>query len=111
VAHELVTNLKTLLWRGVDRQMLGTKMRALIRHANPRGIDAVLHQQFAYARPILDAGLVPILEPEVDIHSEQKAEAEVPLRRGIVDRLDAVPAGRQVMLQLSIPPGLTSTPA
>jgi fructose-bisphosphate aldolase class I len=98
-----ITKLETLLRRAVDRQVFGTKMRSLVLHANPGGIKAVLDQQFAYATSILDAGLVPILEPEVDIRSEQKEAAEELLRQGIVDRLDAVPDGRQVMLKLSIP--------
>jgi fructose-bisphosphate aldolase, class I len=98
-----MAKLETLLRRAVDRQVFGTKMRSLVLHANPGGIKAVLDQQFAYATSILDAGLVPILEPEVDIHSEQKVEAEELLGRSILDRLDAVPGGRQVMLKLSIP--------
>jgi fructose-bisphosphate aldolase class I len=98
-----MTKLDGLLRRAVDREMFGTKMRSFIREANPGGIEAVLDQQFAYAKSILDAGLVPILEPEVDIDSEQKAEAEELLRRGIVERLDGLAGGKQVMLKLSIP--------
>jgi fructose-bisphosphate aldolase class I len=78
-------------------------MRSFILSADGRGIGAVLDQQFAYATQILDAGLVPIIEPEVDIRSPEKEEAEELLNQGIVERLDELPDGRQVMLKLSIP--------
>jgi fructose-bisphosphate aldolase class I len=94
------TRLDDLLARAARRRVFGTKMRSFVARADARGIDAVLDQQFEYAGRILDAGLVPIIEPEVDIHSEDKPAAEELLRQGILDRL---PAGRQVMLKLSIP--------
>jgi fructose-bisphosphate aldolase class I len=97
------TRIDDLLERAVRRQVFGTKMRSVVRHADAVGITAVLDQQFTYAGLILDAGLVPIVEPEVDIKAPDKAEAEEMLRAGIVERLDAVPEGRQVMLKLSIP--------
>jgi len=97
------TNLEGLLERCVRRQVFGTKMRSFILSADARGIGAVLDQQFAYAMQILDAGLVPIIEPEVDIRSPEKEQAEELLNRGIVERLDDVPDGQQVMLKLSIP--------
>jgi fructose-bisphosphate aldolase, class I len=78
-------------------------MRSFIFGADAHGIGALLDQQFAYAMQILDAGLVPIIEPEVDIRSVEKEQAEVLLSRGIFDRLDDVPDGQQVMLKLSIP--------
>ena len=80
-----------------------SRFRSTISNANAEGIAAVLDQQFAYAGQILDAGLVPIIEPEVDIHSADKAEAEGLLRDGIVERLKDVAGDRQVMLKLSIP--------
>jgi fructose-bisphosphate aldolase class I len=97
------TKIDDLLDRAVHRRVFGTKMRSVVKHAHAPGITAVLDQQFTYAGRILDAGLVPIVEPEVDIEAPDKAEAEEMLKIGIVERLEAVPEGRQVMLKLSIP--------
>ena len=97
------TRLDSLLERAVKRHVFGTKMRSFVSDADAGGIAAVLDQQFGYAARILDAGLVPILEPEVDIHSATKQRAEELLKQGILDRLAAMPDGRQVMLKLSIP--------
>jgi fructose-bisphosphate aldolase class I len=97
------TKLEDLLERATRRRVFGTKMRSFISRAHAGGIAAVLDQQFGYALRILDAGLVPILEPEVDIASAEKAQAEQQLEHGIVERLAGVPDGRQVMLKLSIP--------
>jgi fructose-bisphosphate aldolase, class I len=97
------TKIDGLLERAVGRRVFGTKMRSVVKHADAAGITAVLDQQFMYAGRILDAGLVPIVEPEVDIEAPDKAEAEDMLKAGIVERLSAVPEGRQVMLKLSIP--------
>lgn len=97
------TELDGLLKSAVDRGVFGTKMRSFILRADARGIATVLDQQFAYARQILDAGLTPILEPEVDITSAAKQEAEELLKQGILERLPGVPDGLRVMLKLSIP--------
>ena len=97
------TKLDGLLERAVARRVFGTKMRSFVASASRTGIEAVVDQQFAYAYRILDAGLVPILEPEVDIHSTTKLEAEVILKQAILDRLAGLPPDRQVMLKLSIP--------
>lgn len=97
------TKLDDLLARATGRRVFGTKMRSFIARADPSGVAAVLDQQFGYADRILDAGLVPIIEPEVDIHSDEKQAAEQLLRQGILERLPALPDGRQVMLKLSIP--------
>ncbi|MEV4537762.1 fructose bisphosphate aldolase [Asanoa sp. NPDC049518] len=97
------TKLPDLLERALERQVFGTKMRSFISRADVGGIAAILDQQFGYAREILDAGLVPILEPEVDIESPEKARAEQLLKQGFLDRLGDLPDGRQVMLKLSIP--------
>ena len=97
------TKLDGLLERAVARRVFGTKMRSFVASASRTGIEAVADQQFAYAYRILDAGLVPILEPEVDIHSPAKLEAEVILKQAILDRLAGLPPDRQVMLKLSIP--------
>jgi fructose-bisphosphate aldolase, class I len=90
--------------------VFGTKMRSVVSSADEKGIAAALDQQFELGVRILDAGLVPILEPEVDIHAPDKPEAEQLLRAGIVDRLGSLPDVRQVMLKLSIPtePGFYS---
>ncbi len=98
-----IPGLDALLARGVEKAMFGTKMRSFITTADEVGIAAVVDQQFGLGAQILDAGLVPILEPEVDIHSEQKAVAEEMLRSAIAEHLDTIPADRQVMLKLSIP--------
>jgi fructose-bisphosphate aldolase, class I len=97
------TKLDGLLARASGRRVFGTKMRSFIARADPDGIAAVLDQQFGYAERILDADLMPIIEPEVDIHSEEKQSAEQLLLQGILDRLSSLPDGRQVMLKLSIP--------
>lgn len=97
------TRLDALLERAVGHQMFGTKMRSFIGRADAAGIDAAVDQQFSYARQILDAGLVPILEPEVDIASPDKAAAEQLLKAAVEQRLTQVPGDRQVMLKLSIP--------
>jgi fructose-bisphosphate aldolase class I len=97
------TKLDDVLARASRRRVFGTKMRSFIARSNSAGVAAVLDQQFAYAERILDAGLMPIIEPEVDIHSDEKQPAEELLRQGILDRLSALPDGRQVMLKLSIP--------
>ncbi|MEV6841963.1 fructose bisphosphate aldolase [Actinoplanes sp. NPDC051411] len=94
------TRLDGLLERAGRRRVFGTKMRSFISHADGGGIAAILDQQFRYAEQILAAGLVPILEPEVDIHSPDKEKAEELLKQGILDRL---PLDSPVMLKLSIP--------
>jgi fructose-bisphosphate aldolase, class I len=97
------TKLGSVLERATNRGVFGTKMRSFIRSADAAGIKAVLDQQFEYATDILDAGLMPILEPEIDIKIDDKAQAEELLERGIIERLGAIPDDRQVMLKLSIP--------
>jgi fructose-bisphosphate aldolase class I len=98
-----MTKLDTLLEDVVREGGFGTKMRSFVLGANPAGIGRVLDQQFEYGLRILRAGLVPILEPEVDVTAGDKAEAEELLKAGIVERLSSVPEGRQVMLKVSIP--------
>jgi fructose-bisphosphate aldolase, class I len=97
------TKLDDLLKRAIDQQIFGTKMRSVVVHADAAGIAAVADQQFAYAHRILDAGLVPILEPEVDINSPDKKAAEELLKAAILDRLSNLSGSRQIMLKLSIP--------
>ncbi len=98
-----IPGLPQLLARARDKGVFGTKMRSVIKQANPVGVAEVVDQQFEVARGILDGGLVPIIEPEVDIHSPTKAEAEQLLRTQIVEWLDSLPADDQVMLKLTLP--------
>ncbi|SIM46078.1 fructose bisphosphate aldolase [Micromonospora cremea] len=98
-----ITMLESLLERAVHQQVFGTKMRSFIRRADVGGITAVLDQQFAYALRILDRDMMPIIEPEIDVASAEKQQAEELLKQGIVERLSDVPDGLQVMLKLSIP--------
>ena len=95
--------LGTLLPRAKVKGIFGTKMRSVIKHGNPAGIDAIVEQQFEIARQIIAAGLVPIIEPEVDIHCPDKAAAEERLKAAIITRLEALPPGQQVMLKLTLP--------
>ena len=95
--------LGTLLPRAKAKGIFGTKMRSVIKHGNPAGIDAIAEQQFEVARQIIAAGLVPIIEPEVDIHCPDKAAAEERLKAAIITRLEALAPGQQVMLKLTLP--------
>lgn len=95
--------LPALLEKSVAKGMFGTKMRSVIKSANPAGIAAVVEQQFAVGNQIADAGLMPMLEPEFDITASDRAEGEKILRDEIMKGLDALPEGRKVMLKLSIP--------
>lgn len=96
-------NLDALLQRGVAKGIFGTKMRSVIKLANKAGIDAVVKQQFEVGRQIIGHGLVPIIEPEVDIKSPQKKEAEELLRAAILAELASQPTSQPVMLKLTIP--------
>ncbi len=95
--------LDALLAKGASKGIFGTKMRSVIKEANKAGIDAVVAQQFAVGRQILAAGLVPIIEPEVDINSATKKEAEVLLKAALLAELNAQPADQPVMLKLTLP--------
>ncbi|MCX6431537.1 MAG: fructose bisphosphate aldolase [Actinobacteria bacterium] len=95
--------LDELLARATAHGMFGTKMRSVITLANPVGVGAVVDQQFEIGRQILAADLVPIIEPEVDITSPEKAAAEVLLKAALVAQLDALAADQQVMLKLTLP--------
>ena len=95
--------LDALLGRAVDAGVFGTKMRSVIKEANPAGVEAVVAQQFEVAQQILGAGLVPIIEPEVDINSSTKAEAEALLRDAIAAHLSAIDESAPVMLKLTLP--------
>ena len=95
--------LDDLLQRGVAKNMFGTKERSVIKLANPAGVQAIVDQQFEVGRQVLSHGLVPILEPEIDIHSPEKAQAEELLKPALISGLDGVPDGQQVMFKLTLP--------
>lgn len=96
-------NLVSSLTAAKQQAVFGTKMRSVIRHANPAGVEAVVEQQFDVAARIIDAGLMPIIEPEIDIHCPEKAEAERLLLNTLLSHLDGLPAGQAVMLKLTLP--------
>jgi fructose-bisphosphate aldolase class I len=98
-----IPDLDGLLSFAKARNVFGTKMRSLILGGNQTGIDAVLDQQFAIAGQILASGLVPIIEPEVDIHAADKPVAEAMVTASILERLSGLPADQRVMLKLTIP--------
>ena len=98
-----IPDLDGLLKRAVERRIFGTKMRSVIKEANPAGIRAIVEQQFELGRKIASFSLVPILEPEVDIHSADKAESERILKTEIFRLLPSLEEGVKVMFKLSIP--------
>lgn len=95
--------LAALLDKANAKRIYGTKMRSVINQANSAGVKAVVNQQFEVAAQILAAGLMPIIEPEVDIHCPDKTSAEALLKAAIVERLDKLPANQSVMLKLTLP--------
>ena len=95
--------LAALLGKANAKRIFGTKMRSVVKQANAVGIEDILRQQFEIARQIIAAGLVPIVEPEVDIHCPEKAKAEELLKTAIREELDALPEGQLVMLKLTLP--------
>ncbi|MBK6858299.1 MAG: fructose bisphosphate aldolase [Microthrixaceae bacterium] len=98
-----IGGLGDLLERAKAKGVFGTKMRSVIKLADPAGVQAVVDQQFAIGREIVAAGLVPIIEPEIDIHSPQKAEAEELLRAAIAEQADSLGSDELVMLKLTLP--------
>jgi fructose-bisphosphate aldolase class I len=95
--------LAPLLSRANAKHIFGTKMRSVINQATTAGIQAVVNQQFEVAGQIIAAGLMPIVEPEVDIHCPEKAKAEGLLKAAILERLKKLPANQLVMLKLTLP--------
>jgi len=98
-----IPGLDALLKRAKAKNVFGTKMRSVIKQANPAGIAAIVKQQFDVAKEILAAGLVPIIEPEVDIKTPNKDKAEELLKAEILKHLDALKPDQRVMLKLTIP--------
>jgi fructose-bisphosphate aldolase class I len=95
--------LAALLDKAKAKGIFGTKMRSFIKQANAAGINAIVSQQFEAAQQIMTAGLVPIIEPEVDIHCPDRAKAEEFLNAAILKELDELPADQSVMLKLTLP--------
>jgi fructose-bisphosphate aldolase class I len=95
--------LVTLLAKAKAKRIFGTKMRSVINQANAAGIKEIVNQQFDVARQIIAAGLVPIIEPEVDIHCPEKAKAETSLKAALLEKLNDLPGGQLVMLKLTLP--------
>src|SRR5499425_1301614 len=95
--------LAALLEKAKAKRIFGTKMRSVIKQANAKGIKDVVNQQFELAAQIIAAGLMPIVEPEVDIHCPEKAKAEGLLKAAILDKLNQLPQGQMVMLKLTLP--------
>ena len=95
--------LDALLEKANSKNIFGTKMRSVIKLANSDGINAIVDQQFLIGEQILAAGLMPIIEPEVDIHSPEKSECEALMRAAIERNLSNLPEGQSVMLKLTLP--------
>jgi fructose-bisphosphate aldolase, class I len=95
--------LAALLDKAVAKRIFGTKMRSFIVQANASGIKAVVDQQFELAAQILAAGLVPTVEPEIDIHSPEKAKAEALLKAALLEQFNKLPPGQLVMLKITLP--------
>ncbi len=95
--------LDTLLSKASNQNVFGTKMRSVIKKADSTGITEVVQQQFEVGKQIIAAGLIPIIEPEVDINSPDKSDSEAILRTEILKQLNALPDTQQVMLKLSLP--------
>ena len=98
-----LTKLDPLLEKSVANGIFGTKERSVIKSANPAGIAAIVKQQFEVGNRVIDAGLMPILEPEYDITAADRAEGEEILKQEILKNLETLADDRQVMLKLSIP--------
>ncbi len=98
-----IPDLEAVLEKAKTRSMFGTKMRSVIKQADPRGIASIVEQQFDIGKRILAKGLVPILEPEIDIHCPEKAKAEELLKSELLKGLDRLDADASVMLKLTLP--------
>jgi fructose-bisphosphate aldolase, class I len=95
--------LTALLEKAKSKRIFGTKMRSVIKQANATGIKDIVNQQFDLAAQIIAAELMPIVEPEVDIHCTEKAKAEGLLKTAILEKLNQLPADQLVMLKLTLP--------
>lgn len=98
-----IPGLEELLRHAIKKEVFGTKMRSVIKNANENGVAAIVKQQFEIAKMIIAAKLVPIIEPEVDIHCETKAEAETMLLKHLMDHIEQLSPDQKVLLKLTIP--------
>ncbi len=98
-----ILGLDQLLIKAKAKGVFGTKMRSVVKLANSAGISAIVKQQFEIGLQIIEAGLVPISEPEVDIHSPDKAKAEILLKKEMLNELNQLKKGQMVMLKLTLP--------
>ena len=98
-----ISNLEDIVKKGVEYGVFGTKMRSVIKKANEESIKEVVKQQFDFAKIIISGGLVPIVEPEVDINSDEKEKCEEILKKEILAQLDKLEAGQEIMLKLTLP--------
>src|SRR5215468_4332250 len=98
-----IPGLAALLDKANGKRIFGTKMRSVVKQANASGVSAIVNQQFEVAAQILGAGLMPIIEPEVDIHCPDKARAEALLKAALAEKLNKLPSGQSVMLKLTLP--------
>lgn len=98
-----IPTLDELLKKGIEKHIFGTKMRSVIKSANEEGIKAIVTQQFDIAKKILSYGLIPIIEPEVDIHSVDKEKCEEILKKEIFANLNKLDKDQKIMLKLTIP--------
>ncbi len=96
-------DLDAVLARAISHGVFGTKMRSVIKLGNEAGVGAVVSQQFEVGRRIIGAGLVPIIEPEIDIHSPEKAQAEVLLKAALLAEIGKLGADEFIMLKLTLP--------
>jgi fructose-bisphosphate aldolase, class I len=98
-----IPTLAELLEKAKSKRIFGTKMRSVIKQANAAGIQDIVNQQFELAAQIVAAGLMPIVEPEVDINCPEKAKAEELLKAAILEKLNELPQGQMIMLKLTLP--------
>jgi len=98
-----IPGLEELLRQAIKKEVFGTKMRSVIKNANENGVAAIVKQQFEIAKKIIAAKLVPIIEPEVDIHCETKSEAEQMLLEHLMDHIEQLSPDQKVLLKLTIP--------
>jgi fructose-bisphosphate aldolase class I len=98
-----IPNLEEQLQNAKQNNVFGTKMRSVIYNANAEGIKAIVKQQFEFAKKICDYGLVPIIEPEVDINSQEKSECEKILKEYIIEKLNTWDSNKKIMFKFTIP--------
>lgn len=98
-----ITDLEKKLELANETNMFGTKMRSVVKSANPDGIKKLINQQFEFAKKIIDADLTPIVEPEIDIYSEDKESSEKLMKKEITKQLNQLSEDKEVILKLSLP--------